>query len=95
MEDQDIESGLETQLAAARGRWYEKQGMPKTEARKKANSENSLGLDFYYNHTCHSADEGYKDVANVIVKEGGVYYGEEGLLWATSPPSPEYIRPYN
>jgi len=92
LEDMDIEGGVDARLAIARSDWYEKQGMDPVEARKKANGEDSMNLDFYYNHTCHSADAGFEDFADVLVRKGGVYYGEEGLLWATSPPSTEYIR---
>ncbi len=92
IEDQDMEGGLETHLAVARARWYENRGMTPQEARRRANGENSLGLDFFYNHTCHSADPGYKSMADVLIRRGGIYYGEEGLLWATSPPSTQYIR---
>ncbi len=96
IEDQDFDSGgLETQLAASRGEWYEEGGMERTAARKKANSEESMGLDFFYNHACHSADPGFENMADALVRPGGVYYGEDGLLWATNPPGTEYVRPFN
>ena len=34
-------------------------------------------------------------MAKTLVRKGGVYYGEKGLLWATSHPGQEYIRGYD
>ncbi len=85
---------LELTLADARKEGYMSQGMSESEARKKANAEVSMNLDIFYNHSCHSADEGYEQLAKLAVKQGGVYYGERGYLWATSSPETEYINQY-
>ena len=91
IEDQGADN-VATHLARARKAWYMRQGMSEKDARLKANSEVSIALDIYYNHTCHSADEGFEEFADQIIREGGVYYGEPGLLWATSAPDTEYIK---
>ena len=86
---------LELTLAVKRKEWYMSQGMSESEALKKANSESSMNLDFFYNHSCHSADEGFEQLANLAVRPGGAYYGQEGYLWATSSPSTEYLGAYD
>ena len=86
---------LDIVAADRRRKHYENQGMSTSEARAKANAETSLGWGFCYNHSCHSGDSGYKNLANFALREGGVYYGEDGILWATSYPDTEYIKPHN
>ncbi len=90
-----FDGGLEAVSADYRRTHYEESGMSKQDARIKANTESSLGWSFCYNHSCHGGDSGYKDLANFSLREGGVYYGEEGILWATSHPSLSYTRPYS
>jgi len=92
---EDIEGdSIPTYLANSRKIWYMEQGMSESQARQKANTEPN-GLDFYYNHQCHGADPGFKVFADAIIREGGVYYGEPGFLWAASPASTQYIRGYD
>lgn len=98
-----IDGGLETVAADYRRRHYEESGMSNQEARNKANTESSLGWSFCYNHSCHSGDAGdktsnepgYKELANFALREGGVYYGEKGILWATSHPDLSYTKSYS
>ncbi len=87
-------SVLETTGADYRRKHYEKSGMATKEARKKANSENSLGWSFCYNHSCHGGDAGYKELADFALREGGVYFGEKGILWATSYPDLSYTKSF-
>jgi len=92
IEDQSYEEGVENLLNLARKQWYIEQGMDAGEAQRKSVNEDTVGLDFYYNHTCHSADPGYENFANLLIRPGGIYYGEPGLLWAASGASTQYIR---
>ncbi|MBU0662430.1 MAG: hypothetical protein ABH854_05320 [Candidatus Diapherotrites archaeon] len=80
-------------LAKARARWYMKQGMTQLEATKKANAEAQIPqLDIYYGHTCYSADPGFENLADQVVKPGGLYVGEQGLLWSVETPDIQYRR---
>ncbi|MAG18107.1 MAG: hypothetical protein CL944_01380 [Candidatus Diapherotrites archaeon] len=92
IEDQSYEEGVGNLLALARKQWYIDQGMDAREAQRKSVGEDTMGLDFYYNHTCHSADPGFENLANLLIRPSGIYYGEEGLWWAASGAGTKYIR---
>ena len=39
----------------------------------------SLGLKYFYNHSCHSLDD--TTIRDYVVGSGGTYWGSIGLLW--------------
>jgi hypothetical protein len=60
------------------------------EIASKRFKEGHLNLDYAYIHACHSFDD--KSLAHALVRPGGIFWGEKGLLWA-SEGLYEYKRP--
>ena len=84
---------LSSQFKMATIRHYVALGYNGQEARRLAEEQGyeSLGKNFFLSFSCHSADN--LEMVERTVKEGGVYYGHEGLLYPTEGVD-EYIRPY-
>jgi hypothetical protein len=61
---------------------YGAAGLDRERARQLANERSrNLNLDYAYVHTCHSLDN--TSLRDRLVKPGGTYWGEEGLLFPT------------
>jgi len=85
---------IELRLSEARKRWLIKyEGMSESDARAQANSESRYAkMQFFYNHTCYSAEGNYPLVADQILDHGGIYYGESDYLWSVETPDTTYTR---
>lgn len=85
---------IELRLSEARKRWLMKyEGMSEAEARRQANSETRYAnMQFFYNHTCYSAEGEFNLVADQLLDHGGEYYGEIDYLWSVETPDTTYTR---
>jgi hypothetical protein len=71
---------------------YVNLGLSNTRALEKAREltkDNNFGLDYAYVHACFSMED--KSLANMLVRDGGIYYGHQGLLNPLETLTP-YVR---
>lgn len=83
-------------VLVARERLYkEMYGLDDLQAYQRVQAEGGLKhLDMLYNHVCYGGDFGYQVTADGLLRPGGVYYGEEGILFGTlDVPHVKYVKP--